>query len=187
MRPVVRVRGQPLGGEAGVKECRPDRRLLGRRPLRQLVQRVRRPTGAAGRRAQQGEAGDPLGERDGVLLGDQADLGGYVRRTLGPVLDYDTARSTDLVTTLDAYFAQGASLTRTRPLRSTSLYPLDNAKATLLLERSQSDCPQRKSFACYSPDNLVVLQKLLEGSQYSSLPRLLYRNSKNFRHEFCLT
>ncbi|NEE47354.1 PucR family transcriptional regulator, partial [Streptomyces sp. SID8455] len=32
------------------------------------------------------------------------------------VLDYDTARSTDLVTTLDAYFAQGASLTRTRTL-----------------------------------------------------------------------
>ncbi|MFE7482709.1 helix-turn-helix domain-containing protein [Streptomyces sp. NPDC057552] len=52
----------------------------------------------------------------GVLLGDQADLGGYVRRTLGPVLDYDTARSTDLVTTLDAYYAQGASLTRTKTL-----------------------------------------------------------------------
>ncbi|RLV69727.1 GAF domain-containing protein [Streptomyces sp. CBMAI 2042] len=52
----------------------------------------------------------------GVLLGDQADLGGYVTRTLGPVLDYDEARSTYLVATLDAYFAQGASLTRTKTL-----------------------------------------------------------------------
>ncbi|MFD3695312.1 helix-turn-helix domain-containing protein [Streptomyces sp. NPDC058646] len=50
----------------------------------------------------------------GVLLGDQADVAGYVARTLGPVLDYDTARGTDLTATLEAYFAQGASLTRTR-------------------------------------------------------------------------
>ncbi|MCX4694663.1 GAF domain-containing protein [Streptomyces sp. NBC_01408] len=50
----------------------------------------------------------------GVLLGDQADVAGYVTRTLGPVLDYDTARGTDLTATLEAYFVQGASLTRTR-------------------------------------------------------------------------
>ncbi|TFI25335.1 MULTISPECIES: helix-turn-helix domain-containing protein [Streptomyces] len=50
----------------------------------------------------------------GVLLGDRADLGGYVRATLGPVLDYDAERGTDLVGTLDAYFAEGASLTRTK-------------------------------------------------------------------------
>ncbi|MEU7599486.1 helix-turn-helix domain-containing protein, partial [Streptomyces sp. NPDC041003] len=50
----------------------------------------------------------------GVLLGGQADLLGYVRNTLGPLLDYDARRGTDLVRTLDAYFAQGGSLTRTR-------------------------------------------------------------------------
>ncbi|MFD4865132.1 helix-turn-helix domain-containing protein [Streptomyces sp. NPDC058412] len=50
----------------------------------------------------------------GVLLGDQADLVGYVRNTLGPLLDYDARRGTDLVHTLDAYFAQGTSLSRTR-------------------------------------------------------------------------
>lgn len=50
----------------------------------------------------------------GVLLGDRPDLGGYVTATLGPVLDYDTERGTDLVGTLDAYFAEGASLTRTK-------------------------------------------------------------------------
>lgn len=60
-----------------------------------------------------GGATDELGFV-GVLLGDRADLGGYVRATLGPVLDYDTERGTDLVGTLDAYFAEGASLTRTK-------------------------------------------------------------------------
>lgn len=57
-----------------------------------------------------GGATDELGFV-GVLLGDRADLGGYVRATLGPVLDYDAERGTDLVGTLDAYFAEGASLT----------------------------------------------------------------------------
>ncbi|WP_415952886.1 helix-turn-helix domain-containing protein [Streptomyces sp. KLOTTS4A1] len=50
----------------------------------------------------------------GVLLGDQADLPGYVERTLGPLLAYDDKRGTALVATLDAYFTQGASLTRTK-------------------------------------------------------------------------
>ncbi|MFE6911991.1 helix-turn-helix domain-containing protein [Streptomyces erythrochromogenes] len=48
----------------------------------------------------------------GVLLGDQTDLGGYVRRTLGPVLDYDAKRGTDLVHTLRTYFDEGASPSR---------------------------------------------------------------------------
>ncbi|AXK35258.1 GAF domain-containing protein [Streptomyces armeniacus] len=50
----------------------------------------------------------------GVLLGDHADLAGYVNGTLGPVLDYDARRGTELVHTLDTYFTQGASLTRTK-------------------------------------------------------------------------
>ncbi|MEU3063599.1 GAF domain-containing protein [Streptomyces subrutilus] len=50
----------------------------------------------------------------GVLLGDRTDLGGYVRQTLGPVLDYDARRGTDLVHTLQVYFASGMSQTRTR-------------------------------------------------------------------------
>ncbi|MFE7094717.1 helix-turn-helix domain-containing protein [Streptomyces erythrochromogenes] len=45
----------------------------------------------------------------GVLLGDQTDLGGYVRRTLGPVLDYDARRGTELVHTLRTYFDEGTS------------------------------------------------------------------------------
>ncbi|MFJ9942852.1 helix-turn-helix domain-containing protein [Streptomyces erythrochromogenes] len=48
----------------------------------------------------------------GVLLGDQTDLGGYVRRTLGPVLDYDAKRGTELVHTLRTYFDEGTSRSR---------------------------------------------------------------------------
>jgi hypothetical protein len=50
----------------------------------------------------------------GQLVGDRTDLGGYVRSVLGPVLDYDTRRGTDLVATLRAYFDCGANLTRAR-------------------------------------------------------------------------
>jgi sugar diacid utilization regulator len=50
----------------------------------------------------------------GVLLGDRTDVAGYVRRVLGPVLDYDAQRGTELVRTLDAYYAQGASLARAK-------------------------------------------------------------------------
>ncbi|MDR7299956.1 GAF domain-containing protein [Haloactinomyces albus] len=48
-----------------------------------------------------------------VLLGDRTDLTGYVADTLGAVLDYDARRGTDLVHTLESYFACGSNLTRT--------------------------------------------------------------------------
>ncbi|SFO94774.1 GAF domain-containing protein [Amycolatopsis arida] len=50
----------------------------------------------------------------GQLLGDSTDLDGYVLATLGPVLDYDARRGTDLVGTLRAYFDSGANLTRAK-------------------------------------------------------------------------
>lgn len=50
----------------------------------------------------------------GVLLGDRADPDGFVRNTLGPVLDYDERRGTELVRTLDAYFAAGGHLNRAK-------------------------------------------------------------------------
>ena len=52
----------------------------------------------------------------GQLLGDQADLGAFVRATLGPVLDYDERRGTDLAHTLRTYFDCGANLTRAKEL-----------------------------------------------------------------------
>lgn len=50
----------------------------------------------------------------GVLLGEQTDLDGFVRRTLGPVLDYDARRGTELLATLRAYFACGTNLSRAK-------------------------------------------------------------------------
>jgi sugar diacid utilization regulator len=50
----------------------------------------------------------------GQLIGDRTDLAGYVRSVLGPVLDYDERRGTDLVGTLHAYFDSGGNLTRAK-------------------------------------------------------------------------
>jgi len=52
----------------------------------------------------------------GQLIGDRTDLDGYVAATLGPVLDYDARRGTDLVRTLEAYFECGTNLTRAKDL-----------------------------------------------------------------------
>jgi DNA-binding PucR family transcriptional regulator len=43
------------------------------------------------------------------LVGGPADVDGYVRSLLGPVLDHDSARGTDLIGTLEAWFAAGGS------------------------------------------------------------------------------
>ncbi|MGW5346704.1 GAF domain-containing protein [Streptomyces sp. HUAS TT3] len=65
-----------------------------------------------------GRTGEGAGLPDlgflGVLLGGGADVGAYVDRVLGPVLEYDARRGTELVRTLEAYFAEGASLARTK-------------------------------------------------------------------------
>jgi len=50
----------------------------------------------------------------GVLLGDRRDVLPFVRRTIGPVLDYDEERGTELVGTLEAYFSNDRNLARTR-------------------------------------------------------------------------
>ncbi|MBK1786728.1 helix-turn-helix domain-containing protein [Prauserella cavernicola] len=50
----------------------------------------------------------------GLVLGDRADVPEFVRTTLGPVLDYDEARGTELLRTLRAYFACAGNLTRAK-------------------------------------------------------------------------
>ncbi|NEC08210.1 helix-turn-helix domain-containing protein [Streptomyces sp. SID7909] len=45
----------------------------------------------------------------GVLLSENHDVEGFIESTLGPVLDYDTLRLTDLTRTLEAYFEAGSS------------------------------------------------------------------------------
>ncbi|MFI8965576.1 helix-turn-helix domain-containing protein [Streptomyces sp. NPDC053493] len=47
----------------------------------------------------------------GLLLSDDHDVDGFIESAIGPVLDYDAERFTDLTRTLEAYFASGASPT----------------------------------------------------------------------------
>ncbi|MPZ95603.1 MAG: GAF domain-containing protein [Propionibacteriales bacterium] len=49
----------------------------------------------------------------GLVLSGQPDVPGFVAATLGPVLEYDARRTTDLVGTLEAYFSAGSNLART--------------------------------------------------------------------------
>ncbi|MGW7369227.1 helix-turn-helix domain-containing protein [Streptomyces sp. NPDC054841] len=65
------------------------------------------------RRSGEGAAAQDLGFL-GLLLADTRDIEGFVRRTIGTVADYDKRRGTDLVRTLDAYFASGMSPARTK-------------------------------------------------------------------------
>ena len=70
-------------------------------------------------RSAAGPAGEPgIFEDLGVLQfllapTSRADLDGFARRHLGPVLDYDARHATELVKTLDAYLAAGCSTRRT--------------------------------------------------------------------------
>ncbi|MET8293755.1 helix-turn-helix domain-containing protein [Streptomyces sp. NPDC005180] len=47
----------------------------------------------------------------GLLLSADHDVEAYIARTIGPVLEYDTGRPTELTRTLEEYFASGASPT----------------------------------------------------------------------------
>ncbi|MDT9684047.1 GAF domain-containing protein [Streptomyces sp. TRM76323] len=66
-------------------------------------------------RTGEGAAADDLGFL-GLLLADTRDIDGFVERTIGPVIAYDRRRGTDLVRTLDAYFAAGMSPARTKDI-----------------------------------------------------------------------
>ncbi|MFD9459929.1 helix-turn-helix domain-containing protein [Streptomyces sp. NPDC060027] len=50
----------------------------------------------------------------GLLLAGDRDISGFVDRTIGGVVAYDERRGTDLLHTLDAYFASGMSPARTK-------------------------------------------------------------------------
>ncbi|MFJ9819616.1 helix-turn-helix domain-containing protein [Streptomyces sp. NPDC101151] len=65
-----------------------------------------------------GRDGDGAAAEDfgflGLLLAGERDIGAFVDRTIGPVVAYDERRGTELLRTLDAYFACGMSPARTR-------------------------------------------------------------------------
>ncbi|MEU9997225.1 GAF domain-containing protein [Streptomyces sp. NPDC050848] len=64
-------------------------------------------------RSGEGAAAEDLGFL-GLLLADTRDIEGFVDRTIGQVIAYDRRRGTDLVRTMDAYFASGMSPARTK-------------------------------------------------------------------------
>ncbi|MFJ8467729.1 helix-turn-helix domain-containing protein [Streptomyces swartbergensis] len=65
-----------------------------------------------------GRSGDGAAAEDfgflGLLLAGDRDIPGFVDRTIGQVVDYDRRRGTELLRTLDAYFACGMSPARTK-------------------------------------------------------------------------
>ncbi|MEV5437457.1 GAF domain-containing protein [Streptomyces sp. NPDC052682] len=65
-----------------------------------------------------GRCGDGAAAEDfgflGLLLAGDRDITGFVDRTIGPVVAYDARRGTELLRTLDAYFACGMSPARTK-------------------------------------------------------------------------
>lgn len=65
-----------------------------------------------------GRSGDGAAAEDfgflGLLLAGDRDVAGFVERTIGRVVAYDARRGTDLLRTLDAYFASGMSPVRTK-------------------------------------------------------------------------
>jgi DNA-binding PucR family transcriptional regulator len=65
-----------------------------------------------------GRSGDGAAAEDfgflGLLLAGDRDIPGFVDRTIGEVVAYDRRRGTELLRTLDAYFACGMSPARTK-------------------------------------------------------------------------
>ncbi|MDT0386729.1 helix-turn-helix domain-containing protein [Streptomyces dubilierae] len=65
-----------------------------------------------------GRTGDGAAAEDfgflGLLLAGDRDIPGFVERTVGRVVEYDRRRGTELLRTLDAYFACGMSPARTK-------------------------------------------------------------------------
>jgi sugar diacid utilization regulator len=98
--PVTVGAAGPVSGSAGV----PAAHAEARRCLEALV--------ALGR-AGQGTSSRELGFI-GLLLGEPGGALEFVRRVLGPVLDYDGRRGTDLVRTLESYFAHSGNLSRAK-------------------------------------------------------------------------
>jgi GAF domain/PucR C-terminal helix-turn-helix domain/GGDEF-like domain len=67
---------------------------------------------ALGRRGSAATPGD-LGFL-GMLLSDRKDVPAFIQAAIGDLIDYDARKGTDLVRTVDAYFASGSNVTRTK-------------------------------------------------------------------------
>lgn len=89
----------------------------GARPIRDAYREARRCLAALFALGRRGEAADVAGLGFVRLLfgpQDPATVSAFVNAKLGPLLAHDTQRGSDLVGTLEAYFAAGGNLNRTR-------------------------------------------------------------------------
>lgn len=111
-REVAQLLGASLGRPVTVGGAGPAKGPLAVRPAYDQAAHALAALRALGREGH-GAGVEELGFV-GLLLGDARDVDGFVQRTLGPVLDYDARRGTDLVATLAAYFAAGCNLARTK-------------------------------------------------------------------------
>jgi hypothetical protein len=107
----VRFALERAGGPAtvGVAAANPD-------DLRPAYDEARRCLDTLLTLGRSGEVSDPAGlGLARLLLGDNGpdELAGFLESTLGPVLAYDAARGTELVATLEAWFATGGRLKET--------------------------------------------------------------------------
>jgi hypothetical protein len=98
--PVTVGAAGPVSGPAAV----PGAHAEARRCLEALVALGRTGEGASSR-----ELGFV-----GLLLGDSGGAESFVRGVIGSVVEYDERRGTELVRTLEAYFAHGGNLTRAK-------------------------------------------------------------------------
>jgi len=104
---LTRALSAPVTAGASATIERPDQVPAARREARRCLEALE----ALGRDGEGASAAE-LGFL-GVLLGDRLDVMPFVRRTIGPVLDYDNEHGTDLMDTLEAYFSNDRSLART--------------------------------------------------------------------------
>ena len=104
---LTRALSAPVTAGASATIERPEQVPAARREARRCLEALE----ALGRDGEGASAAE-LGFL-GVLLGDRLDVLPFVRRTIGPVLDYDEEHGTDLVDTLEAYFSNDRNLART--------------------------------------------------------------------------
>lgn len=104
---LTRALSAPVTAGASAAIERPEQVPAARREAMRCLEALE----ALGRDGEGASAGE-LGFL-GVLLGDRLDVRPFVRRTIGPVLDYDEEHGTDLVATLEAYYANDRNLART--------------------------------------------------------------------------
>lgn len=110
-RGVARELGQSLGVPATAGAAGPVTAL---EPLTETCAEASRCTDALlalGRRGT-GAGAEELGFV-GLLISRDNDVAGFVESTLGPVLEYDAKRGTELIATLEAYFGCGGALSKT--------------------------------------------------------------------------